>query len=531
MRIRLIETKATSFNVYDHAKLPRLGLPLIGRILANQGHDVKIYVETLAPIDWDDLAEADLIGFSTTTGTTPPAFTMADKLREQGKPVVFGGAHVTFLADEALEHADYVVRGEGHAAMTELIDALENGGDLSDIPGLSYHGPDGHVHNPDRPNCPNEEFAALPWPDMTLIEGHEGMFTVPIMTQWGCPFNCNFCSVIKMFGRRVRARLVEDVLDELETVPPGKDVFFYDDNFVVNKRRTKELLRGMLKRGVTPAWSAQMRAEAIYKDKRTGEWDTELLELMRDTNCSWVYCGFESVNPAALEEFNKSQTVEDIQDSIRAFHAYNIPIHGMFVLGCDSDTPETIRTTVDFAIDNEIDTVQFLTIVPLPGTEFYELMKAEDRIISYNWELYDGHRVVIEPKNMSPYELQMAAFQGMLRFYAPRRAFRLLLRNIRHELPFLIGLFFRERKVRIAIPKVALMALIPKLRLNIPTVLQKAIDDSRKWMRLRSVFIIPMFRRYAYHHTRQGLHLLENQKHIAWLRTLTRPRQRSSEMA
>jgi radical SAM superfamily enzyme YgiQ (UPF0313 family) len=203
----------------------------------------------------------------------------------------------------------------------------------------------------------------------------------------------------------------------------------------------------------------------------------------------------------------------------------------MFVLGCDSDTLETIRTTVDFAIENEIDTVQFLTIIPFPGTEFYDQMDAEDRIITYDWELFDGHRVVIEPKNMTPYELQMASFQAMLRFYAPRRAFKLLTRNIRHELPFLIDLFFRERKIRIAIPKVALMALIPKLRLKIPTVLQKAIDDSRKWMRLRSVFIIPMFRQYAYHHTKAGLHLLENQKHIAWLRTQTRPRQRSSEMA
>ncbi len=530
MRIRLIETKATSFNVYDHSKLPRLGLPLIGRMLADRGHDVKIYVETLAPIDWDDLAKADLIGFSTTSGTTPPAYKMADKLRSQGKTVVFGGSHVTFMQDEALEHADYVVRGEGHATIVQLIEVLENGGDLSEIAGLSYHGPDGHVHNIDRPNCPNEEFAALPWPDTTLIEGHEDMFTVPIMTQWGCPFNCNFCSVIKMFGRKVRSRSVEDVLDELETIPKDKDVFFYDDNFVVDKRRTKALLRGMLERGLNIPWSAQMRAEAVYKNKKTGEWDTELLELMRDTNCGWVYCGFESVNPAALEEYNKSQTVEDIQDSIKAFHAYNIPIHGMFVLGCDSDTLETIRTTVDFAIDNEIDTVQFMTIIPFPGTEFYDQMQAEDRIISHDWGLYDGHRVVIEPKNMSPYELQMASFQAMLRFYAPRRAFRMLLRNIRHELPFLFDLFFRERKVRIAIPKVAVMALIPKLRLNIPIVLQNALDK-RKWMRLRSVFIIPMFRQYAYHHTKQGLHLLENQKHIAWLRTMTRPRRRSNEMA
>jgi len=519
MRIRLIEPRSFSYNVYDHAKLPRLGLPQIGAILKQKGHDVTIYVETLAPVDWDDLLQADLIGFSTTTGTTPPAYEMADRLRSAGKRVAFGGAHATFLPDEALEHADYVVRGEGHTTIVELVEALENGGDLAGILGLSYHGAEGAVHNPPRPNCDNATFAALPWPDLSLIAGHENMLTMPVMTQWGCPYDCDFCSVIKMFGRKVRARPVEDVLNQLETVPPGKDVFFYDDNFVVDKRRTKVLLRGMLERGIEIMWSAQMRAEAIYKDKKTSEWDTELLELMRDTHCNWVYIGFESVNPAALEEYHKQQTVEQIKESIRAFHAYNIPIHGMFVLGCDADTPETIRATVDFAIKAGIDTVQFLTITPLPGTEFYERMKAQDRIISYDWSLYDGHHVVIQPAHMSPYELQVESFKGMLRFYAPRRAFAMLIGNLWRGLPFLFKLFMREHKLRVSLPRIALLSLFPKKWLKIPEVLQNAMDRA-SWWRLRELFIVPLFRRYAYGHTRAGLLQPENQRYINWLKTV-----------
>ncbi len=523
MRIRLIEPKSGSNNVYDHALLPRLGLPLIGAILSQRGHDVVIYVESLAPVSWDDLLSADLIGFSTTTGTTPPAYAMADKLRAQGKTVVFGGAHATFLPDEALEHADYVVRGEGHQTIVELVEALQAGCDVTGIAGLSYHGPEGHVHNEDRPFCDNATFGALPWPDTTLIVGHERMSTAPIMTQWGCPYNCNFCSVIKMFGRKVRARPIEDVLSELAQVPAGKDVFFYDDNFVVDKRRTKALLRGMIERGLNIPWSAQMRAEAIYADRRTGEWDTELLELMRDTHCNWVYIGFESVNPKALEEYNKQQTVEQIADSIQAFHAYGIPVHGMFVLGCDADTPETIEATVRFAIEREIDTVQFLTITPLPGTDFYAQMEAEGRILSYDWSLYDGHHVVIQPLHMTPYELQMASFQAMLRFYAPKRALGLLFHNIRRELPFLMRLFFLEHQVRIALPRVAWMSLHPQKWLKIPDVLQQTLDQA-KWLRLRSVFIIPMFRQYAYQHTKQGYHQPGNRNYLAWLQKLTQPR-------
>lgn len=521
MKIRLVEPKSTSHNVYDHSRLPRLGLPQIGAILGQHGHDVRIYVEALAPIDWEDLEAADLVGFSTTSGTTPIAYEMADRLRESGKPVAFGGAHVTFLPDEALEHADYVVRGEGHHAMLELVDAIQAGSGFDAIPGLSYHGTEGAIHSPVRPFCDQATFADLPDPDLTLIEGYDVMETMPIMTQWGCPFNCNFCSVIKMFGRKVRSRRVEDVLDQLETLPPGKVVFFYDDNFVVDKRRTKALLRGMIERELDLPWSAQMRAEAIYANKRTGEWDTELLELMQETNCEWVYCGFESVNPAALEEYNKHQTVEDIADSIRAFHEYGVRVHGMFVLGCDADTPQTIDTTVDFAIANEIDTVQFLTITPLPGTEFYEQMVAEGRLLTEDWGLYDGHHVVIQPANMTPYALQRAAFKAMLRFYAPRRAWKLLVNNIRAELPFLARLFLRERKLRWALPRVIWLALQPKRIVKIPSVVRKAVNDAT-WARLQSVFVVPMFRSYAYRHTRQGLRQKQNRRYVSWLRGLTR---------
>jgi radical SAM superfamily enzyme YgiQ (UPF0313 family) len=333
-----------------------------------------------------------------------------------------------------------------------------------------------------------------------------------------------------MFGRKVRARNIEDVLDELAAIPQGQDIFFYDDNFVVSKARTKTLLRGIIERGLDLPWSAQMRAEAVYKNKLTGEWDIELLELMRESGCMWVYIGFESVNPAALEAYHKQQTVDQIAESIEAFHAYGIPVHGMFVLGCDADTPETIRATIDFAIEREIDTVQFLTITPLPGTDFYERMKAEDRIISTEWELYDGHHAVIQPAQMSPYELQMESMKGMLRFYAPRRAWRLLLANLRREFPFLLKLFFRDRKLQITLPRIALMSLLPKRWPDIPPALQRVVDLAT-WRRLRNVFIIPLFRAYAYGHTRQGLSQPINRRYLAWLRSmqsLVQPRERGT---
>jgi len=532
MKIRLIEPKAPGLNVFDRAKLPRLGLPLLGRILAQRDHDVRIYVETLAPIDWADIAEADLVGFSSTTATTPTAHQMAERVRALGIPTVIGGSHVTFLPDEALQHCDFVVRREGQVTLLELVDALERkpsrAPDFTHILGLSYHDAAGRpVHNPDRPPCTQEEFATLPSPALDLIVGHEHMTNIPIMTQWGCPFACDFCSVIHMFGRRVRARPIEAVLAELETYRDRGAVFFYDDNFVVDKARTRALMRGMIERGLTPSWSAQMRAEAVYKDKSSSELDHEFLGLMRDAGCTMVYCGFESVNPATLDAYNKHQSVRDIRDSVRAFHEYGIHVHGMFVLGADTDDKDTFQRTVDFALGNEIDTVQFLMLTPCPGTPFYERMVAQGRLLTDDLSLYDGHHCVIQPTLMSPYELQMGVYRAMARFYSARHALRLIASNVTRNLPFLLGLLWRERGLRVQLPRVALLSLLPSRRPDVPEILRGALSRE-SWKRLQDMLVVPLLRLYGRIHVRQWAQQARSQAYVKHLRRMMRARHRQA---
>jgi radical SAM superfamily enzyme YgiQ (UPF0313 family) len=518
-------------NVFDQVRLPRLGLPLIGRLLADAGHDVRIYVETLAPVDWANVMQSDLVGFSSTTATTPAAYAMAERVRSMGIPTVIGGSHVTFLADEALAHCDFVVRGEGHRTMLELVDALEGRADLGDIAGLSYRDlvrqP---MHNRSRPPCTQDEFAALPAPALDLIVGHERMSNVPIMTQWGCPFACDFCSVIHMFGRGVRARPIEAVLDELGTYRGRGAIFFYDDNFVVNKARTQALLRGMIERGLTAPWSAQMRAEVVYRDKHSRELDHDLLGLMRDSGCQTVYCGFESINPETLKAYNKSQDVQDIRDSIRAFHDHGIHVHGMFALGADTDTAETFRQTVDFTLRNEIDTVQYLIITPCPGTPFYERMKAEGRLLTDDWSRYDGHHCVTQPAQMTPYELQMYTYQAMARFYSARHALGLMLGNMARNLPFLLTLLWRERRLHLQLPRVALMSLLPSRQPEVLNVLQQALSRE-SWERLTEMMVIPLTRLYGRFHVRQWLRQTRSRDYLGFLRRWGRPPRRRRQTA
>ncbi len=411
MRIRMIEPEPPDMNIYSMIQLPRLGLPIIGATLKAAGHDVRIYNSNIAPIDWNDVNAADLVGISTTTSTVTEGYRFADQCRERGIPVIMGGSHVTFMADEALEHTDFVARGEGgEKLMLELIAALESGGPFDGIKGLSFTRDGEAVHNEARGQC--TVLDELPFPDLSLIYGYENMKTMPIMTSWGCPFHCNFCSVTAMFGRKYRFRSAENIIAELKERQPRK-IFFYDDNIAADKKRLKELLLLMLDEDIVVPWSAQMRTDVVR--------DPELLDLMHRTGCFRAYLGLESVNQATLDAFDKHQSVDDIVQAIRILHEHGIESHGMFVLGADTDTRESVRDTVRFAMKNHIDTIQLAALTPLPGTPLYEELDAAGRIFDKRWYLFDAQHVVFEPANMTAYELQLEALRGYMKFYSLRQ--------------------------------------------------------------------------------------------------------------
>ena len=410
MKIRLIEPEPPGMHVWAKVLLPRLGLPIIAAALKSRGHDVLVYNPTMAPIDWDDVHSADLVGLSSTTSTASTAYGFADDLRARGIPVIIGGSHVTFMADEALQHVDYVARGEGgEQLMLELIEALSGSRDLGDVAGLSFCRDGQAVHNPLRERC--ADLDTLPFPDLKLLVGNEKLNTMPIMTSWGCPFACNFCSVTAMFGRKYRFRSAESVVAELKDKRPHR-IFFYDDNMAADKKRLKKLLRMMIDDDLVIPWSAQVRIDVVR--------DPELLDLMRRSGCELVYLGLESVNQATLDGYEKSQTVEDIERAVKILHDFGIKSHGMFVLGADTDSVQTVRDTVTFAIKNRVDTVMLNILTPLPGTPQFEELDAAGRIFDKRWELYDAHHVVFEPKLMTPYELQMEVLRGYMRFYSLR---------------------------------------------------------------------------------------------------------------
>lgn len=412
-RIILIEPKSPNLHIFSMFPLPRLGVFILGAIAKRAGWDVEVIHEQSQRIDFESIRGADLVGISTITSTAPRAYAIADRIRAMGVPVILGGPHVTFLADEALEHAEYVIRGEAEEAMELFLAAWTGKGDLSAVPGLSRRVDGRNVHQPLQPRT--RPLDAFPFPDFSLMKAKPrriaGKIIVPVQTSRGCPFHCSFCSVTGLFGRKVRFRSAENVIEELRQYNGRQHyVFFYDDNFTADPRRTKTLMNRMIEERFTFKWSTQVRADVAR--------DPELVDLMKKAGCHTLFIGMESVNPRSLETMKKQQTVEDMARAVRELRRRRIHVHGMFVYGFDSDDWRTVKETVRFAKRARLSSTQFMILTPLPGSDFYEQVKCENRIQFSDWSLYDAHHAVFRPRLLSLFDLQRAQIFSHSRFYS-----------------------------------------------------------------------------------------------------------------
>jgi radical SAM superfamily enzyme YgiQ (UPF0313 family) len=437
-KITFIEPKNDHLHIYSRYELPRLGGILLATIMKQKGYQTEaVFMKSREILRRK--TEADLIAISTITPTAASAYAVGDEFRKRGLPVVYGGPHVTFFPEEALEHGDYCIMGEGERAMPALLEALNGERSMADVPGLAWRDGETIRRNPLPP--PVENLDELPFPDLTLLDmgGKKrlgsrifGHTIIPIQTSRGCPFDCSFCSVTPMFGKRYRHRSTENIMAEISRYNTKDNfVFFYDDNFAANTRRTKELLHAMIDNNIVFKWSTQVRIDVAR--------DPEILDLMVKAGCVTLYIGFESIDPESLLAMKKNQTVDEIRYGIAQIRKRRIHIHGMFVFGFDTDTPAKARATVSFALKEKIDSTQFMILTPLPGSELHDSLDRENRIIDRAWDTYDAHHVKFRPLHFTPWELQYAQIEAHTRFYSPFQVIRRLLRG--RTMGFIVGVY------------------------------------------------------------------------------------------
>jgi anaerobic magnesium-protoporphyrin IX monomethyl ester cyclase len=424
-----IEPKAPGLHIFSKVYIPRLGLPQLLTIAREKGHNCEIYCEELTAIPWDRVAQADMVLISSLTSTVPRAYQFVRKIKEEIDskiPVLLGGPHVTFLPEEALDNGvDYVFRNEGDESFPQFLEwwmAHSDHRELFDIPGLSFKMGDKYYHTPPAPRV---DLNTLPTPDLDLIYGYEKPSSIPLITSRGCPWRCEFCSEVPMFGGCYRFRSEDKVIEDIRYYDRryGKiPIFIAEDNFGANKPRLERLCRSIVDSKLVRPLDGQVRLD-LAKHPQT-------LKLMTRAGFDRAYIGYESTNPDSLKSAGKGITPEKMEDYTKTFHKQGIAIHSMWILGFDDDTLETVRDTIRSCIKWKIETAQFLVLVPIPGSPLYERFKKENRIFNRDWSKYDGHHVTFYPKGMTARQLQIAVIlDAMPRIYGLGQTFKIFVSN------------------------------------------------------------------------------------------------------
>ena len=373
--------------------MPPLGLIQIASVTPDN-FEIEIIDENVESLKFE---ETDVVGISFMTSSAFRAYEIADRYRDMGSTVILGGIHPSILPQEATKHADSVIIGEADEIWDTVIrDYNQNK--------LKKHYT--AKHKPDLSKLP-------PLRD-DLIKKEKYFFPNLFQTSRGCPISCDFCSVSRFNGTRVRHRPIHDVISEIEYVGTEgrlrRHVFFVDDNIVADPRYAKELFKAL--KPLNIKWGSQT---SILFGK-----DTELMELAVESGCRAILIGFESISQDALREIHKGHLyrTREYKNIINAIHSCGVVLEGAFIFGLDSDDRHVFKRTVDFCYETNMQVAQFSVLTPFPGTILYERLEREGRILTRDWGQYDAFHTVFQPLQMSAEELQKGVEWSYGAFYS-----------------------------------------------------------------------------------------------------------------
>ncbi len=367
-----------STGIYGrHLRYAPLTMPTLKALIPEEiGAHARIIDEMVEPVDLHE--NADLVGITAITGTATRAYQLADRFRARGATVVMGGIHATLMSDEALEHADVVVRGPAERSWPQLLKDFQ-AGSLQRV----YH---------DRQPLTSELIVP---PDRSSIHKKDYVGHASIEMSRGCSNQCEFCTTHRFYHQYV-TRSTRSVLDELKQLK-SKVVFFLDPNLIGDKEYAKEFFRELAK---YRKWWLGCASMDLMEDE-------ELLDILSQSGCKGLLIGFESINPQALTQARKIHNQgKRYKEVVRRLHDKGILVQGCFVFGFDCDQPSVFEETADFIAESGIDLPQFTVYTPFPGTPVFDRLEKEGRILTRDWSLYNGQNVVFQPQKMSVRELQ-----------------------------------------------------------------------------------------------------------------------------
>jgi len=449
--------------------MPHLWMFLL-QSLTPPDHEVLLIDGNTRPMSDADLVryvldeKVGLVGIGAMTRMVAKAYRVADAVRAAGVPVVMGGPHVTEAPDEALgrdggpRHADAIALGEADETWPRIVEDAA-AGRLQEI----YAPVDGSgkEHKPTLKAYPEIPWESLDLAQFNRISGFfrafmrhfkwpwETFHIIPIESGRGCPYGCDFCTVTGFFGDSIRFRSNRSIVDEMLRLKAraqrsrGKiAVFFVDDNFAINVRRTKTLLRDIIAAGAQLAWVAQISANLLR--------DQELVDLIADSGGKWIFIGMESLDPANLasvnKSFNKPGEYAAVLNRLAQRHVYAIT---SFIFGLDNDTPGVAERTLSQIRDWPPVLPVFGQITPFPATPLYDRLAKEGRLTRpKHWLEFAPFHMAHTPLKMTIPEVQQEVRSAWANSYSPAETARALESIADEPVPYKIShmiarIFFR----------------------------------------------------------------------------------------
>ena len=351
---------------------------LAALIPAELNAEVALYDEGITPIP--ENLDADLVGLTVITGTAPRAYELAKMLRAKGKTVVLGGPHVTLLPEEAAQHADAICVGYAEDSWPQLLRDYARGALKS-----AYHQQaDFTLDRADMPFARRDLFSSSHYLTQAVFEATRS-----------CVHDCEFCVAPTAWGRKQYQKPIDWVIEDIRQFG-GKKLIFVDLNLISDMDYARELFSKMIPLKVQ--WFGLSTVLLAHH--------RDLMELVARSGCKGLLLGLETVTQESLRDAKKRFNGSvDFKQVIADLHGLGISVQGCFVFGLDHDTTDVFDATVEFALDAGIDLPRFSLLTPFPGTPLYQRLEREGRILSRNWELYDGQHVVFQPRNMTVQEL------------------------------------------------------------------------------------------------------------------------------
>lgn len=393
---------------------PPLGLYTIVSILRND-HKVVVQNENVEEIEYDT---PDLVGITVSLDVLPAAIAISARFRSRNVPVVVGGVHVTTAYNTIPQEAfDAICIGPAEGTWPDIMSDLAKGALKS-------------VYR-----CTNSLSGKdIVPPAYDLIPKDKYLYSNIIHTSRGCPFKCDFC--YNSYGdHRYVHREIDDVIAEIKAIG-RKHIMIIDDNFIGNPRWTMELLRAFIPLKIK--WNAAVSINVVNIPG--------MLDLMKESGCQGLFVGFESINPSSIGGVHKVQNDRAMYEyAIEEIHKRGFMINASFVFGLDEDTPEVFQKTLNWIVEQKIETITSHILTPYPGTKLYDEFVKENRLIDHDFSKYNTAHVVFQPKNMSAEQLYEGYIWIYKELYSLKNIFKRLPKAKKQWIPYLtFNLLYRK---------------------------------------------------------------------------------------